>query len=257
MVSLLYLSPTDALQLQIRQLASHALNDLSRPVDVVRAEADADFADVPFSCPAARHVLPIPNERMVLVIGDEYSVLYSAIPAPPSPKRRLSVASGPSTSPRASAKRSPQNEMVGVQKRRKSSITKAENWELKPLWRVRQGFGTVLAATVLRSDPTGASILLGDDCGRLTAIGWEFSQGEILDATTHIQKINLGLVSPHHGMLMRYPRPHPSRRYLALISSSRPLPEILSLSTCPVARQIPLDGWPMQHGQNWRKTMAA
>jgi DNA damage-binding protein 1 len=89
------------------------------------------------------------KNRMALIMGDEYSVLYSItlVAAPPA-RRRSSVASGPSISPRASAKRSPQNEMIGggQGKRRKSSTSKSDaKWEMKPVFRIRQGFGTVLA----------------------------------------------------------------------------------------------------------------
>lgn len=127
---------------------------MSAPLDVVSpageaVNGDTDFSEIPFSCPAARRILPIAGkERMLLIMGDEYSVLYSIAMAAVPARRRSSVASGPATSPRASAKRSPQTEMIGggQGKRRKSSTSKNdEKWEMKPVWRVRQGFGTILA----------------------------------------------------------------------------------------------------------------
>lgn len=155
LLSFLYLTPGQTLQMQTRQLSSRAFNDMSSPVDVVSpngeaVDADTDFSGVPYSCPAARKVVSIPgSSRSVLVLGDEYSVLYSVnLVAQPPARRRSSVASGPAFSPRATAKRSPQNEMVGggQGKRRKSSTSKGDDkWEMKPVWRVRQGFGTVLA----------------------------------------------------------------------------------------------------------------
>ncbi|WWD20338.1 hypothetical protein CI109_104814 [Kwoniella shandongensis] len=225
-VSFLWMTATNDLQLQTRALSitAHAFNDLSRPVDVVSPTSssfaisgDTDFNDIPFSCPAARRVLPISGElsngeRSLLVLGDEHSVLYTLSSTPQSPKvsRRLSSTSGPGTSPRASARRSPQTELVSsVSKRRKSSMgTKntssgEEQWELKPVWRVRQGFGIVLAASVLEVHSTGASVLIGDECGRLTAIGWEFDRNQgILESTNgqngtvRLRKVDLGTSSP-------------------------------------------------------------
>ncbi|KAK8849708.1 hypothetical protein IAR55_005043 [Kwoniella newhampshirensis] len=225
-VSFLWLSATNDLQLQSRvlSLTAHAFEDLSRPVDVVSPTSsslaisgDMDFNDIPFSCPAARRVLPVPGElsggeKTMLVLGDEHAVLYALSPIPQSPRvsRRLSAASGPATSPRASARRSPQTEMVSsVSKRRKSSMgsknttSDDQKWELKPVWRVRQGFGIVLAASVLESHSTGASVLIGDECGRLTAIGWEFERNQgILDGTNgqfgtvRVRKVDLGIASP-------------------------------------------------------------
>ncbi|OCF33570.1 hypothetical protein I316_04642 [Kwoniella heveanensis BCC8398] len=223
-VSFLWLSSTNDLQLQVRTLSlgAHTFNDLSRPVDIVSPVSrnvtltdETDFNEIPFSCPAARRVLPITTggEASFLVIGDEHTVLYTLGTTPQSPRaiRRLSATSGPTTSPRASARRSPQNEMVSnVSKRRKSSMgAKAtptwenERWDLKPVWRVRQGFGTVLAATLLDSRATGASALIGDECGRLTALGWEFEKNQgILEGATgqhgtvRVKKVEMGLASP-------------------------------------------------------------
>ncbi|WVF68077.1 hypothetical protein IAT40_002840 [Kwoniella sp. CBS 6097] len=223
-ISFLWLSATSDLHLQARtlSLAAHTFNDLSRIVDVVSPLSrnvtltdGTDFDEIPFSCPAARRVLPIASgsEVSLLVIGDEHTVLYSLGTTAQSPTaiRRLSAASGPATSPRASARRSPQNEMVSsVSKRRKSSMGargtitgENERWELKPVWRARQGFGTVLAATVLESHATGASALIGDECGRLTALGWEFEKYQgILEGATgqngtvRVKKVEMGLASP-------------------------------------------------------------
>ena len=145
-------------------LNTHSFTEASPVLDVVsplRSNVDitsqTDFNDVPFSCPAARRVLPIPtqgNDKLVLVIGDEHAVLYSFSQVLQSPRvSRLSSSTSMNTSPRANAtRRSPQTEMVGIAgKRRKSSTTSkslgdgGDKWELKPIWRVRQGFGTVLA----------------------------------------------------------------------------------------------------------------
>ena len=140
---------------------------MSRSLDVVtlndpKAKPDetTDFEGIPFSCPAARRVLSLSDlgsEKLMLVMGDEYSVLYSLAPPPQSPKvLRSPTASNPSTSPRASAtRRSPQIEMSSMGKRRKSSLSGSgapgEKLELRPVWRVRQGFGTVLVCVGCRS----------------------------------------------------------------------------------------------------------
>jgi len=166
MLTFLWLSSESALQLQTRKLSinAHSFTDASRAIDVVapvrstvQINAETDFNDVPFSCPAARRVLPIPttgNETLALVVGDEHSVLYSISRTPQSPRiSRLSSSTGIDKSPRASAtRRSPQTEMMGsVGKRRKSSTASkslgenGDKWEVRPVWRVRQGFGTVLA----------------------------------------------------------------------------------------------------------------
>ncbi|WVW86882.1 hypothetical protein I302_108937 [Kwoniella bestiolae CBS 10118] len=233
-VSFLWLSATSDLQLQARTLsvASHSFNDLSKSVDVISPRSanltlteETDFNAIPFSCPAARRVLPIPsssgtaNEYSLLVIGDEHSVLYNLSLTQQSPKalRRLSAVSGTNTqtSPRgANVRRSPQTEMVSTtNKRRKSSMNSKgagiigdssnDRWELKPVWRVRQGFGTVLAASVLEAHGTGASAIIGDECGRLTAIGWEFEKNQgILEGATgqngtvKVRKVEMGTASP-------------------------------------------------------------
>nr|XP_019009308.1 uncharacterized protein I206_05956 [Kwoniella pini CBS 10737]OCF48089.1 hypothetical protein I206_05956 [Kwoniella pini CBS 10737] len=231
LISFLWLSATSDLQLQIRTLstASHAFNDLSKIVDVVtplstnvNLTEETNFNHIPFSCPAARRVLPIPStsstrdgDYSLMVIGDEHTVLYNLGVVQQSPKalRRLSIISGPNTSPRASARRSPQNEMVNtVNKRRKSSMNSKgtggadltnERWELKPVWRVRQGFGTVLAASLLESHGTGASAIIGDECGRLTVVRWEFEKNQgILEGATgqngtvKVKKVEMGVASP-------------------------------------------------------------
>ena len=166
-MSFLWLSPTRDLNLQVRTLSTsaHAFTDVTRIIDVVipispdhEVDENTDFNEIPYSCPAARRVVPIPSEpaggeQTIMVIGDEHTVLYTLASSPQSPKssRRLSSTSGPGASPRASARRSPQNEMVSsVSKRRKSSMSAragsdVDKLEIKPVWRVRQGFGTVLA----------------------------------------------------------------------------------------------------------------
>ncbi len=168
MLSFLWLSSDSALQLQMRKLSliAHSFTEASRSLDVVspvrsstEINAQTDYNDVPFSCPAARRVLPIPttgSDKLALVIGDEHTVLYSISQTPQSPSasRRLSSSTAVGSSPRASAtRRSPQIEMVGgVGKRPRKSSTASrsfgeggDKWEVRPVWRVRQGFGTVLA----------------------------------------------------------------------------------------------------------------
>jgi DNA damage-binding protein 1 len=114
----------------------------------VTYEEDTDYGAIPFSCPGARRILPIPTdgaEKKAIIIGDEYTVLYSFGPVTPHAR---DPGSSPMSSPRASAvNRSPQAEMKQLGKRRKSSIggEGGLRWELKPVWRIRQGFGTVLA----------------------------------------------------------------------------------------------------------------
>ncbi|WWC95424.1 hypothetical protein V866_002287 [Kwoniella sp. B9012] len=230
-VSFLWLSATSDLQLQARtlSLSSHSFDDLSKTVDVVSPLSsnltlteETDFNQISFSCPAARRVLPIPSssggekEYSLLVIGDEHSVLYNLGVTQQSPKalRRLSAVSGTNTqtSPRgANVRRSPQTELVSTtNKRRKSSINSKgigdsanERWELKPVWRVRQGFGTVLASSILEAHSTGASAIIGDECGRLTAIGWNFEKNQgILEGATgqngtvRVRKVEMGTASP-------------------------------------------------------------
>lgn len=165
-MAVLWQSSTEALLVQTREvsLTTHALNDSSSSVNVVTPLKDVDipdtdtfdFNDVPYSCPAARRLLPISHDN-VLVMGDEHTVLYTiSPPAPVSPRisrGSISSVSGTATSPRANAtRRSPQNEVSAPGKRRKSSMTAAraglagaDRWELKPVWRVRQGFGIILA----------------------------------------------------------------------------------------------------------------
>ena len=163
MASFLWLnSSSSQIQLQVRRLSikSRSFSEASRHIDVVlpgrnmAIDDDTDYNDIPFSCPAARRVLPISSEFM-LVIGDEHTCLYSFTLAPQSPRiarASLSSSQGPK-SPRAASQRSPQNELAsGTGKRRKSSMASqrsgldsGERWELRPVWRVRQGFGTVLA----------------------------------------------------------------------------------------------------------------
>ena len=163
-VSVIWQSSSKALHLQTRavSLASRSFEDKTTAVNVVTPlsevhipnEDEFDFNDIPYSCPAARHVLPVTPDS-VLVIGDEHSVLYKLHKTPSSPRisrASVSSASGTATSPRANAvRRSPQNEMSAPGKRRKSSNTArrsldaCDRWELKPIWRARQGFGTILA----------------------------------------------------------------------------------------------------------------
>ncbi|WVQ75561.1 hypothetical protein IAR50_005188 [Cryptococcus sp. DSM 104548] len=203
-VTFLWLTAANELRLQARSLstASHSFTPLSASINVVQPTSKlpvsevTDFNTIPFSCPAARRVLPITSQtpdgaRSLLVIGDEHTVLYTLCsPKPESPKaaRRLSAVSGPTTSPRANARRSPQEDLTsGNVKRRKASMggskaaTSPEDGaglELSPVWRIRQGFGTVLAAEILEDHCTGASAIIGDEYGALTAVGWQFQNGQ-------------------------------------------------------------------------------
>lgn len=54
-------------------------------------------------------------------------------------------------------------------------------------------------ATVLESHPNGASVLLGDESGRLTAIAWDFEKDHgilsgNLSGSVHVQTVDLGTV---------------------------------------------------------------
>lgn len=120
--------------------------DVVNPMDELMPKKDVDFEWTPFSCPAGRNLLPVgagPGDtRLFLVIGDEHAVMYALSPSSGDKHR----------SPRASAaRRSPQVETGGIGKKRKSSAsgrsvaTDASEYQLRPVWRVRQGFGTVLA----------------------------------------------------------------------------------------------------------------
>ncbi|KAE8541647.1 hypothetical protein D1P53_001817 [Cryptococcus gattii VGV] len=222
-VTLVWLSTSNELRLQARSLSlsAHSFNPLSKSVDLVSPTSrqpiseDSDFNAMPFSCPAARRVVPVPSElpsgqRTLLVIGDEHSVLYilgENNPQSPKALRRMSAVSGPISSPRGNARRSPQTELSsGNTKRRKSSIgTKSvENqdegfqWELRPVWRSRQGFGTVIAATVIEDHGSGATVVIGDEYGAFTAFGWEFEKGSGAGADGRIRVLRtyLGASSP-------------------------------------------------------------
>lgn len=156
-VSFLSLTPQNNLHLHMRAFSaqSHSFTDLVKPMDMVAPgmsdvtyEEDTDYGAIPFSCPGARRILPIPTqgtEKKAIIIGDEYTVLYAFGPAASPPR---DPGSSPTSSPRGSAaNRSPQAEMKQLGKRRKSSTGGGggHGWELRPIWRIRQGFGTVLA----------------------------------------------------------------------------------------------------------------
>lgn len=114
-------------------MTTHSFVDLAKATDVVcpldpdmAILEDTDFGEVPFACPAAQRILPIPSEgteKFALVIGDEFAVLYSIAFAPSSPRTsRMSISSNTTTSPRAAnIRRSPQTELTNIGKRRKSS----------------------------------------------------------------------------------------------------------------------------------------
>lgn len=58
------------------------------------------------------------------------------------------------------------------------------------------------SATVLHSHNNGGSVLLGDETGRLTAIGWDFERADSMidqpdgtNGTINVRKVDLGVVS--------------------------------------------------------------
>lgn len=54
------------------------------------------------------------------------------------------------------------------------------------------------SSTLIEARGTGGSFIIGDECGRLTAIGWEF-HGDSTNAgpgTVQIQRQDMGSVSP-------------------------------------------------------------
>ncbi|WVO14336.1 hypothetical protein L204_101968 [Cryptococcus depauperatus] len=198
-VSFLWLTADNQLMLQIHSLSlsSHSFVSLSRPINVVtpttsqQVAENSDFSDIPFSCPAARRVVSIPSqlrggERTFLVIGDEFSVLYmlSSSSQPPQSTKRIPLVSEAVISPRVAARRSQDELLSGDNKRRKgisgskmaNSIFENEQLEITPLFRIRQGFGTVLSAEIMENHETGASVIMGDELGKLTAVGWEFEK---------------------------------------------------------------------------------
>jgi DNA damage-binding protein 1 len=210
-VTFLSQSPQETLLIHPRAFSTttRSFVDLAKATDVVcpldptlAIEEDTDFNEIPFSCPAAQRILHIPtdgSEKYALVIGDEYAVLYSIAFTPSSPRAsRMSISSTTATSPRASAtRRSPQTELTNIGKRRKSSSgggSSSDRWEVKPVWRIRQGFGTVLAASVIESRQNGASVIMGDDSGRLTGITWDFTH-ETGAHSVQVKKVDMGIVS--------------------------------------------------------------
>lgn len=50
--------------------------------------------------------------------------------------------------------------------------------------------GLMGRTTVLETHENGGSVLLGDECGRLTAIGWEFDTPD----SVRVSKIDIGTV---------------------------------------------------------------
>jgi DNA damage-binding protein 1 len=157
-ISILSLSPHNEIQLNFRALSitTQSLHDIGKALNVVSPQsalpaddADIDYGSIPFSCPGGRHVIPagtLGTERLFLVVGDEYSVLYSLNQIDRRESSQIQSSQSPATSPRASAvNRSPQSEMKQIGKRRKSSTTDGGRWQVNPVWRVRQGFGTILS----------------------------------------------------------------------------------------------------------------
>jgi DNA damage-binding protein 1 len=61
---------------------------------------------------------------------------------------------------------------------------------------------TYARSAVLQSHEYGASVLIGDECGRLTAIAWEFDRGQGiletppgLNGAVRVAKVDMGVVS--------------------------------------------------------------
>lgn len=226
-VAYLWQSSSGAILLQYREvsLVAHALEEASQIVNILCPNSEnieleePDFGDIPYSCPAARYILPIAYDQ-VLVMGDEYVVLYGVKVIPKSPKvsrSSFSSATGPAISPRASATgRSSQNEMSAPGKRRKGSNASrrlsgtGEKGELAPVFRARQGFGAILrwvtnvypanlSYTLLDAKDNGASVVIGDECGNLTAYGWQVdssSPSAWQRARVEVSKVDLGKTSP-------------------------------------------------------------
>jgi len=156
-ISILSLTPHREIQLQFRSLSTttQSFQDIGKPINVVTPQSspasddEIDYGQIPFSCPGARHVIPagtLGSERLALVVGDEYSVLYSIHQTERKDASQQLSSSSPATSPRANAvNRSPQSEMKQIGKRRKSSTTDGNRWQIAPVWRIRQGFGTILS----------------------------------------------------------------------------------------------------------------
>lgn len=157
-ISMLSLSPHNEILLNSRSLSTttQSFHDLGKALNVVTPQStpspdeEIDYGQIPFSCPGARHVIPagtLGSERLVLVVGDEYSVLYSFSQVDRrDSSQQLTSSQSPATSPRASAvNRSPQSEMKQIGKRRKSSNADGGRWVVNPVWRIRQGFGTILS----------------------------------------------------------------------------------------------------------------
>ncbi|CAK9784030.1 hypothetical protein CC85DRAFT_281947 [Cutaneotrichosporon oleaginosum] len=186
----LWMNEQHKIQLGARTLSKQRLHERGAPVDVVNPTEEGlertrepDFNAIPFSCPAARSILAV-SSRHVLIFGDEHVVLYDVSGA---------------KAQRANARRSPQTETGGVGKRRKSSVSgrgvSTDNegkLVVQPVWRVRQGWGTVLAATVFEGNERRATIVLGDERGRLTAVGWEFDGSD----SVRVSKVDMGIASP-------------------------------------------------------------
>lgn len=91
---------------------------------------------------------------------------------------------------------------------------------------------------MLESHASGASVILGDENGRLTAIGWEFEGGQgILDntagqnGTVRVRKAHVGTVSPVLWCPMRPSADHTS---IVLASLVAQLPWLLT--SLPVFR---------------------
>jgi len=159
-LSMLALSPHNEIELYFRSLSvqTQSLMDLGKPLNVVitpqagasSPTAEVNYGSIPFSCPGARHVVPVGvlgDERLLLVVGDEYTVLYSFSQVDRREQEMSSSSQSFTTSPRASAiSRSPQSELKQIGKRRKSSTTDSGvRWQVNPIWRLKQGFGTVLS----------------------------------------------------------------------------------------------------------------
>lgn len=154
-LNFLWMSEENKILLQPRALSlqAHSFTDLATRTDVVNPldlpmsdSDDPNFLEIDFSCPAGRSLLSLGAGtngcRYFLVMGDEFSVMYAINSVPTSPRL---AAKGP-------VKRSPRSDAGGTGKKRKSSQSGRSvntdpepQWSVQPMWRIRQGFGTILA----------------------------------------------------------------------------------------------------------------
>lgn len=56
--------------------------------------------------------------------------------------------------------------------------------------------------TVLSAHESGGSVVIGDECGHLTAYGWEIEQTSYQRGTVNVSKVDLGTVSRDSWQLL-------------------------------------------------------